>query len=152
MSSSGLSVNSPIELATASGVKEIVVLFPSEDFCKTVSKSLNCCIEILCCCKNCCFSFSDEIFCFVARQKFSSCLLIPPFWSQYRKKKFFLFGCSHFFLLKFNFSLVLHRKFEFLMPLLCCSKGGQLPTQRESRRYVIISNKRKVKYLVIFIR
>ena len=35
------------------------------------------------------------------------------------------------------------------MYLLCRGKGGQLLTQRESRRYVIIANKRKVKYLVI---
>ena len=38
MPSLGLLVNLPIELATASGIKEIVELFPSVDFCMTVSK------------------------------------------------------------------------------------------------------------------
>ena len=82
---------------------------------------------------------------------------VPKKKKKKKKQRFFLFGCSHFFILKFDFSVVLHpkslsrirRKFDFSSPLLRYVKAANLPTQRKCKRYVKIAKKREVKYLVI---
>ena len=78
----------------------------------------------------------------VARQKFPS-RLPSPFYCGVDTKNifFFLFVCSHFFLLKFNFSLMLCCKFKTSSSLLRRGKVGHLLTPERSKRYLMIANK-----------
>ena len=99
------------------------------------------------CCSCCCYCKTKAFITFAN----SSILL----WSQYQKM-IFPFQVSPLLSAKFNFSLVLscnvlchiHCKFKFLSSLMRHGKSSQLPTQRQSRRYIITVNKRKFKYLV----